>query len=235
MNYKEKIESLQKKGLVDDEQAQKLSETLQDDEGIQREQPHEPKSYDVVKISLVLFIVLFILFAGNLFVSYNNIVTKEEQTKVAWAQVESNLQRKLDLLPNLVKVVKQYAKHEKEVFTEVTALRAGMQKNLKNGADIKTLAKSNSKLQNAVNKIMLISERYPDLKSSEHFLELQSQIEGSENRINITRMMFNDAVGSYNSYIHTIPAKFIAEMGNFKPKAYFKAEKKAHKKFDIGM
>lgn len=235
MNYKEKIESLQKKGLVNDEQAQKLSETLENDEGTEEIEHSESKPYGIVKISLVLFVVFFIALVGSLLISYNNIVTKEEQTKVAWAQVESNLQRKLDLLPNLVKVVKRYAKHEKEVFTEVTALRAGMQKSLKNGTDVKTLAKSNNKLQNAVNKIMLISERYPDLKSSEHFLELQSQIEGSENRINITRMMFNDAVGSYNSYIHTIPAKFIAEMRNLKPKAYFKAEKQAHKKFDIGM
>ncbi len=231
VKYKDKIEELQEKGIVSDAQAEQLSKTLQSDEqteGI----GHKSNPYGRMTIAIIVLVLILVV---TLFVSYNGIVTREEQTKVAWAQVESNLQRKLDLLPNLVKVVKRYAKHEKDVFIEVTALRVGMQKNLKNSANAKALAQANSKLQNAIGKIMLVSERYPELKSSEHFLELQSQIEGSENRINVTRMMFNDAVGNYNSYIRTMPAKLITKMGNFKPKAYFKAEKQAHKKFNIGM
>jgi len=234
VKYRDKIEELQEKGIVSDAQAEQLSESLHSsneaEEELFEELEQEPRKFGRIIVGIVVLGVV-----GTLLVSYNGIVTKEENTKTAWSQVESNLQRKLDLLPNLVKVVKQYAKHEKEVFTEVTALRAKVQTNLKNSADAKVLAQANSALQGAIGKMMLISERYPELKSSEHFLQLQSQIEGSENRINITRMMFNDAVSEYNGYIRRMPAKWVANMADFKPKGYFKAEEQAHKKFDIGM
>jgi len=234
VKYRDKIEALQEKGLVSDAQAEQLSDTLDNDSEVDdtfmEEEMGEPRSYGRIIVGVVVLALV-----ATLLVSYNGIVTKEENTKTAWSQVESNLQRKLDLLPNLVKVVKQYAKHEKEVFTEVTALRAKVQTALKNSADTKALAQANSTLQSAIGKMMLVSERYPELKSSEHFLQLLSQIEGSENRINITRMMFNDAVSEYNGYIRRMPAKWVANMADFKPKDYFKAEKQAHKKFDIGM
>jgi len=234
VKYRDKIEELQEKGIVSDAQAEQLSESLHSsneaEEELFEELEHESRKYGRIIVGIVVLGVV-----GTLLISYNGIVTKEENTKTAWSQVESNLQRKLDLLPNLVKVVKQYAKHEKEVFTEVTALRAKVQTNLKNSADAKVLAQANSALQGAIGKMMLVSERYPELKSSEHFLQLQSQIEGSENRINITRMMFNDSVSEYNGYIRRMPAKWVANMADFKPKDYFKAEEQAHKKFDIGM
>jgi len=234
VKYRDKIEELQEKGLVSDAQAEQLSDTLHNESEVDdtfiEEEMGEPRSYGRMITGVVVLALV-----ATLLVSYNGIVTKEENTKTAWSQVESNLQRKLDLLPNLVKVVKQYAKHEKEVFTEVTALRAKVQTALKNSADAKVLAQANSALQSAIGKMMLVSERYPELKSSEHFLQLQSQIEGSENRINITRMMFNDKVSEYNGYIRRIPAKWVANMADFKAKEYFKAEAQAHKKFDIGI
>ncbi len=234
VKYRDKIEELQEKGIFSDAQAEQLSQSLESgneaEEELFEELELESRKYGRIIAGIVVLGVV-----GTLLISYNGIVMKEENTKTAWSQVESNLQRKLDLLPNLVKVVKQYAKHEKEVFTEVTALRAKVQTALKNSADTKDLAQANSMLQSAIGKMMLVSERYPELKSSEHFLQLLSQIEGSENRINITRMMFNDAVSEYNGYIRRMPAKWVANMADFKPKGYFKAEEQAHKKFDIGM
>ena len=239
VKYKDKIESLKEQGIFSDEQAEQLTDTLKGDthEEIEDniEVERKPMPYGLIISSLL---VLSMSAVG--FVSYNGVVTKEENTKTAWSQVESNLQRKLDLLPNLIKVVKQYAKHEKEVFTEVTALRANIQKSLKGGVninskDIEEFAYKNAMLRNSISKIMLVSERYPELKSSEQFLQLQSQIEGSENRINITRMLFNKSVSDYNSYIRRMPAKIVANLGGFKTKGYFKAEEKAKNKLDLGI
>jgi LemA protein len=171
------------------------------------------------------------LFGGYL---YNGLVQKEEQVNASWSQVESTMQRKLDLIPNLVKVVKAYAKHEKELLTEITLLRANAHTSLA-AKDTAKLASLNSKLNASVMKLFAVAENYPDLKSSEQFLQLQAQIEGSENRINITRMQFNESVGLYNSAIRKMPQSFIASLGSFKKHIYFKAEEKAHKKLEIGL
>lgn len=192
------------------------------------------KSYVLIVISVVIVGML-----AWFMTSYNTLVKKEEQVKVAWSQVESNLQRKLDLLPNLVKVVKSYAKHEKELLTQITALRSKSLKELNNGSNmpdskkIETMQKMQKKLDLSVMKLFAVAENYPQLKSSEQFLQLQAQIEGAENRINITRMQFNDSVGSFNSYIRTMPANIISSISSFKQKAYFKAEDKAHEKLEL--
>jgi len=165
---------------------------------------------------------------------YNTLVNKEERVNASWSQVESTMQRKLDLLPNLVKVVKAYAKHEKELLTEITSLRSNAHTTLAS-KDTAKLATLNTKLNTSVMKLFAIAENYPDLKSSEQFLQLQAQIEGSENRINITRMQFNEAVGLYNSAIRKMPQRLIASLGGFKKRTYFKAEEKAHKKLEIGL
>lgn len=194
------------------------------------------KSYIVIALSIVI-VGMFVWFIS----SYNALVNKEEQVKVAWSQVESNLQRKLDLLPNLVKVVKAYAAHEKELLTEVAKLRSNALKELKSSTDmpdatkIASMQKMQAKLDGSVMKLFAVAENYPELKSSEQFLQLQSQIEGAENRINITRMQFNEAVGAFNAYIRTMPANIVSSIGSFKQKAYFKAETEAHKKLDLKM
>ena len=186
---------------------------------------------------LIVLALLLLLMIGWFTVSYNALVAKEEQVRTAWSQVESNLQRKVDLLPNLVKVVKRYAAHEKEVYTQIAVLRSQTGKILEqsDGAAVETkkIAAIQRQLDAATAKLFAVAENYPELRSSEQFLQLQSQIEGAENRINITRMQFNDAVGEYNVYLRHIPANIIAATVGFKPKAYFKADKTAHQKLTL--
>lgn len=194
------------------------------------------KSYILMGLGLIVVGILIIFT-----ITYNGLVEKEEQVKEAWSQVESNLQRKLDLLPNLLKVVKSYAKHEKELLSEITALRAnantmlGHKNVISQKANIKKLGTLKKSLDTSLLKLFAVAENYPDLKSSEQFLQLQSQIEGAENRINITRMQYNQAVSAFNAYIRRIPANIVAGIGSFKRKAYFKAEDNAHKKLDLGL
>lgn len=183
---------------------------------------------------LIAMGILIIGMLGWFMLSYNTIVSKEEQVKTAWSQVESNMQRKLDLLPNLVKLVKRYASHEKELLSEIASLRAQAghivsQAKVPNGKDIEALQAVQKQVDSATLKLFAVAENYPELKSSEQFLELQSQIEGTENRINITRMQFNEAVGNYNAFLRHIPANIVASIGGFHPKAYFKANAQAQK------
>jgi len=173
--------------------------------------------------------------------SYNALVAKEEAVKTAWSQVESNIQRKVDLLPNLVTTVKAYAKHESDLYTSITALRAEAGRVLGAGGetlDEKLIAEVKA-LQQAVDagsaRLLAVAENYPQLRSSEQFLQLQSQIEGAENRINITRMQFNEAVGEFNRYIRTFPAKIVAGFGGFRRKAYFEADADTKQKLELDL
>ena len=183
---------------------------------------------------LIVLAVLLLGMIGWFTVSYNALVAKEERVKTAWSQVESNIQRKVDLLPNLVKVVKRYAAHEKEVYEQIAALRSEAGGMLRDSQDdTAKLAALQKRLDMATAKLFAVAENYPELRSSEQFLQLQSQIEGAENRINITRMQFNEAVGEYNAYLRHIPANIIASVGGFRPKAYFKADETTHKPFKL--
>ncbi len=194
------------------------------------------KSYLIMGMGVIVVVMLGVFWTG-----YNSLVNKEENVMESWSQVESNLQRKLDLLPNLVKVVKTYAKHEKELLTEITALRANASSllhdnnTLPNEAQIEKFSKMKQSLDTSLLKLFAVAENYPDLKSSEQFLQLQSQVEDAENRINITRMQFNTSVGNFNAYMRTIPSNIIASIAGFQRKAYFKAEQSAHKKLDLGL
>ncbi len=183
--------------------------------------------------------VLLLAIGFWFFFSYNTLVKKEEATKASWAQVESTMQRKLDLLPNLVKTVKAYAQHETKLLTEVTKLRAEALKQIEEKSTdpqrLKTLAVLQHRLDAGIGRLMAVAENYPELKSSEQFLQLQAQIEGTENRINITRMQFNEAVADYNAYLRTLPANIVAAIAHFAPKAYFKAQKAAHQKLELDL
>ena len=229
MNYEDKIEALKAKKLLNEEQAQNLSDVLDDEPMLDEPFPPEEKIHPLRWV--VAFMVLSLLIFGML---YNSLVNKSEAVDAAWSQVENTMQRKLDLIPNLVKVVKSYTKHESELLTQITSLRAST-KNILQAKDGAKLAKLNTKLNSSMMQLFAVVENYPELKSSEHFLQLQAQLEGSENRINITRMMFNDAVGAYNSAIRRVPHKFIANTIGLKKHAYFKAEKQAHEKFKLEM
>ncbi len=175
---------------------------------------------------LVALLMVLLLIGGTFLWSYNSIVTLSEQVHSAQSQIESNVQRKADLLPNLVKTVKAYARHEEKVFKEVARLRAEAVPGA-HGAGIGKTAALDGQLNGTIVRLFAVAENYPDLKASEEFLQLQSQIEGAENRINITRMHYNDAVRAYNASIRRIPGRWIAEMMGWKPAQYFEVETSA--------
>lgn len=185
-----------------------------------------------VVIILALTALLFgLAIAGK----YNNLVRQEEAVKTAWSQVENVYQRRLDLIPNLVETVKGYAKHEKNVFIEVTAARAGIGQMkvdaglINDPATLKSFQKVQSNLSGALSRLLAVAENYPALKANENFLALQSQLEGTENRITVERKRYNDTAQAYNTSIRQFPANFIAGMFGFKAKAYFESEPTAVK------
>jgi LemA protein len=230
VNYDDKIKALREKNLLDEMEAKKLSESLREHDDLSDLFEEEPRKNH--RMFWVGGIVLTVLLGTG--VLYNGLVSKEEAVNVAWSQVESTMQRKLDLLPNLVKVVKAYAKHETQLLTNITALRANASQLLKSKDAVK-LATLNKQMNASVMKLFAVAENYPNLKSSEQFLQLQAQIEGSENRINVTRMMFNEELGFYNSAIRKMPHKLIASVAGFEKRSYFKAEENAHKKLELGL
>jgi LemA protein len=160
---------------------------------------------------------------------YNDIVGREQDVISKWAQVENVYQRRADLVPNLVATVKGYAAHEREVLQNVTASRAqvgSMQVSrdvLENPAEFQKFQQAQAGLGSALSRLLLVVERYPDLKASQNFLELQSQLEGTENRIAVERKRFNESAQSYNTRIKQFPAVLIARMFGFDEKQYFQA------------
>lgn len=190
-----------------------------------------------IKIILIILAIvglclfgLYSFFAGN----YNKFVRAEESVKVAWSQVENAYQRRLDLIPNLVEVVKGYAKHEEEVFTKVVEARskAGGVVNisedmLNDPKNFEKFQKAQNELTSSLQRLLAVSEAYPELKANENFIALQSQLEGTENRITVERKRYNDACSSYNTIIRLFPASIIANMYGFSQKSYFKADEEA--------
>ncbi|MBR9977210.1 MAG: LemA family protein [Bacteroidetes bacterium] len=159
----------------------------------------------------------------------NRLVTLEEQVEGKWSQVENVYQRRLDLIPNLVETVKGYAAHETELLTEVTELRSRVgQMNvsadiLEDPAALERFQRSQAQLGGALSRLLMVTENYPDLKANQNFLALQSQLEGTENRITVERMRFIDAVREYNTAIRRFPASLVAGIGGFSRKATFTA------------
>lgn len=185
---------------------------------------------------ITLAIVVVLLFAGYSWVkgTYNTMVTQDEGVKTAWSQVENQYQRRMDLIPNLVNTVKGYATHEKETLEGVVSARAEATKttidpsNL-NEESMKKFQAAQGELSSALSRLMLVIERYPDLKANQNFSELQAQLEGTENRISVERKRFNETAQSYNTYIRSFPTNVLAGMFGFQPKAYFSAESGAEK------
>ena len=147
----------------------------------------------------------------------NKLVTAQESTNAAWAQVEAQLQRRYDLIPNLVETVKGYAKHENEVLTEVTRARASV------GSASTTEQKitANNQLTSALSRLLVVTERYPDLKANQNFLALQDELAGTENRIAVERRRYNEAAQGYNTMRRKFPYSLMA--ANFKEAPYFQA------------
>lgn len=159
-------------------------------------------------------------------VSVNNtLVSLDEGVKEKWSQVENVYQRRADLVPNLVNTVKGYAKHESQVFEEVTKARSQVGQVQVSGPDqIKQLEASQGQLSQALSRLLVVAERYPELKADQNFRELQSQLEGTENRIAVERRNFNQAAREYNSYRKRFPQSVIASFRNFQEHPYFAAE-----------
>jgi len=176
-------------------------------------------------IIIILVIVAFLavsaysFFAGN----YNTFVRLDQAVKSAWAQVENQLQRRYDLIPNLVETVKGYAKHEREVLTEVTNARA----KVGGAGTVPDKIAANNELSGALSRVLLVVERYPDLKANQNFLHLQDELAGTENRIAVERMRYNEAVKVYNQTIKSFPANLLAGMFGFKDGAFFDAPQEA--------
>ncbi|MEI7542494.1 MAG: LemA family protein [bacterium] len=173
---------------------------------------------------LIGVVVLVVLLGGLFMGTYNKLVTYDESIKGAWAQVENVLQRRSDLIPNLVNTVKGYAKHEKEIFENVANARAA----LLGAKTINDKAKAAGALDSALGRLLAIAENYPQLKANENFMALQDELAGTENRIAVERMKYNEIVKGYNMTVRMFPGNMLAGMFGFQQKdAYFKAEEKA--------
>jgi LemA protein len=188
------------------------------------------RSYIVIGVIVVVLFIIYRFFTG----SYNDMVQREEQVISQWSQVENVYQRRLDLIPNLVATVKGAADFEKSTLTAVIEARANATQvkvdptNL-SSEQLSKFQQTQGELSSALGRLMIVVERYPELKANQNFLELQSQLEGTENRITVERQKFNEVVQDYNKYVRSFPQNLLAGMYGFEQKAYFAAEAKASK------
>lgn len=185
-------------------------------------------------IILAVIAVILILAYSSVKNSYNSMVTMQEGVTAQWSQVENVYQRRSDLIPNLVNTVKGYADFEKETLTQVIEARAkatsvNVNPEKLDAQSLKNFQDAQSGLSSALSRLMVVVEKYPDLKANQGFLDLQAQLEGTENRITVERQKFNQSAQAYNTYIRTFPKNIFAGMFGFEKKAYFEAEKGAEK------
>ena len=190
------------------------------------------KKGTLITIAVIAVIVLSLFGWGKS--TYNGFVSQQENVEKAWGQVESDYQRRADLIPNLVNTVKGYAKHESETLQAVIDARANATQvkidasNL-DEASIKKFQDAQGEIGSALSRLIAVSESYPDLKANQNFIELQSQLEGTENRINVSRKDFNESAQAYNTAIRTFPGNILAGMFGFDKKPYFEAQAGADK------
>ena len=177
----------------------------------------------IIPVGILVVVVLWAI--GG----YNGMVTMDEQVQNSWANVETQYQRRADLIPNLVSTVKGYAKHEQQTLEDVVKARSEatqVKVDAENLTPEKLAAfqKAQSGVSSALGRLLAVAENYPDLKANQNFLELQSQLEGTENRITVARKDFNDTAKSYNQAIRQFPKNILAGMFGFEKKSYFEAE-----------
>lgn len=171
----------------------------------------------------VLVVFGFMLF-GWYKDGYNQAIALEEQVHESWAQVENQMQRRFDLVPNLVSTVKGYAKHEAQIFTDITKLRSQWA----GASSLPDKVKTANQLSGMLTRLIAVSENYPDLKANQNFLELQAQLEGAENRISVERMRYNQAVQALNSFRRSFFGRFFCSQAEVtEPVVYFKADERA--------
>ena len=173
-----------------------------------------------MKNLLIVLVVVIVLASIGGCNTYNRIVQLDEGIDNAWAQVDTVLQRRYDLIPNLVETVKGYAKHEKELLEEITQLRSQWAE--AKGTDEK--AQTATQMEGALGRLMMVVENYPDLKANQNFLALQDELAGTENRISVERRRYNDAVRDYNTAVRRFPGNLLARQFGFQKRdAYFEA------------
>ena len=173
-------------------------------------------------VGIIAVGVLWFISAGN------SLVALDEKVNSSWAQVENVYQRRADLIPNLVNTVKGYAKHESETLEAVTQARASVgQIKVNSPEDLKKFDQAQGQLSNALSRLMVISEKYPELKANQNFLDLQSQLEGTENRITVERQRFNEVAREYNTAIRQFPGSIVASNKGMKERTYFESKKGA--------
>lgn len=186
------------------------------------------KGLIAIIILAVAGIGIYSFFKGN----YNNLVTKDEAVATAWANVQTQYQRRSDLIPNLVSTVKGFAQQEQDVLTGVVEARAKASSIQLNAEDLTPQAleqfqAAQNQLSGALSRLLVVVERYPELKSNQNFLELQAQLEGTENRIAVARDRFNETVRDYNTFMRQFPRNMVAGMFGFERKNQFQADQAA--------
>jgi LemA protein len=177
-----------------------------------------------LKIALVVVVILLLVGFGifrSIVSQYNKVVTMDENVKARWAQVENQLKRRYDLIPNLVETVKGYAKHEKELFENIAEARTRYFQ----ATDIKGKIQASNQLEGVLSRLLLLREAYPELKANESFLKLQDSIEGTENRISVERKRYNEAVLELNAYRRTVFGRFFSSIAGVSAAEYYEIPK----------
>ena len=174
----------------------------------------------LIILAIVVVIALFVIGV------YNGLVKARQKVKNAWSQIDVQLQRRFDLIPNFVETVKGYMQHEKDTLTKVTELRTSWA----NATTVDEKAELNNQLSGALKTIMAVSENYPDLKANQNFMELQEELRNTENKISFSRQFYNDTVTMYNTKLEVFPSNIIANMFAFKPETLFAAESEEARK-----
>ena len=172
---------------------------------------------------ILAIVVVLILFIIKL---YNDLVGLREKVKNAWSQIDVQLQRRFDLIPNLIETVKGYMEHENEVLTKVADLRSSWA----NAETVKEKSQLDTELTGALKTIMAVSENYPDLKASQNFSQLQEELQNTENKISFSRQFYNDITTKYNIKLEVVPSNIIASLFHFKPEELFEAESEEARK-----
>lgn len=193
--------------------------------------------FTAIIVGLIVVIGLVLLFSG--ISTYNKMVRLDEGVTEKWSQVENNYQRRSDLIPNLVKTVRSYAEYEQETLTEVVEARAKatsvtVDPEKLDAASIQQFQQAQAGLSSALSKLLVVVEKYPDLKANQNYLDLQRQLEGTENRISNARRKFNEATRDYNTYIRRFFPRLLAGWFGFDAKAYFEAVEGAEEAPDVG-
>lgn len=171
----------------------------------------------------IIAVILLVLLLGVPMLTYNGLVSKAENVDGSWAQVENQLQRRTDLIPNLIETVKGYTKHEKELFTQIAEARS----KLAQAQSVPEKAQAYNEVNSSLARLLVVVERYPDLKANQNYIQLMDELSGTENRIATERKRYNDTVRVYNKSIKTFPNLIFANTLGFDSKEYFQVEEGA--------